>query len=439
MKKYRLLIVDQIVNSGGVERFLEECVRALLSHPEAEKWEIELLVNSRNTSGKFVNWPKELIPLGARVHFLFQDSLHRPFQFLRTPRRILGIPGTTFLLQLVRKTLLKSPFKILRSLAGDSKSYIELFVHKGRFDLGFFAFPFSMDCPRLSIPMVSLPHDLSHKNPEVAPPTAEIIERQLPQWLESSTRLLVSTSFVLREMEKHYPEHAHKVNVVPLGIPNPPCSILSDVDFKIVQSLPNNFLLSSGWITPHKDQLLLIEAVGYLRSKGLRIPIVFTGPNTSNLFNVASTDEYCSTLSARAADLLLIPGKDVYSLGFVNASTLIQLYKSATAFVLTSRYEAGSFPVREAIRQGCPVISSDISPVLDEMAMLNNPALVFSKGDVKELAEKIVFLLDNTEMMKKKAEIAAEDIKQLFTWEQTARRYFHTFELAIRASRLKSV
>lgn len=428
MKKNRLVIVDQIVNSGGVERFLEECVRALLSHPESKNWEIHLLVNPRNTSGRPVTWAKTLVAQGANVQYLFDDTFHRPFQILRTPRRIFNIPGTTSLFSVLRNIFLLSPFKTLRSLAGDSKSYIELFVNSGGFDLGFFAFPFSMDCPNLSIPMVSLPHDLSHKNPEVAPPTAAIIERQLPRWLQKSARLFVNSNFILSEIEKHYPEQAEKVKVIRLGIPSSP----TRVDPKTIESLktrlPEKFLLTSGWLTPHKDQQLLLKAAGLLHRKGIRVPIVFTGPNTQDVFSYSGTDQYMRLLAKEAKELGLVEGRDLFGLGFVDASTLIGLYQLATAFVLTSRYEAGSFPVREALLQGCPVICSDIPPLKEEMEAIGKPAVLFSTGNAQDLAAKIQGVLEDTECLRKRTVDSLPQLLSTFSWEKLAKQYFQVFE-----------
>jgi len=432
LRKHRLIIVDQIVNSGGVERFLEECVRALLSHPESQNWEIHLLVNSHNTSGKPVAWARTLVPAGAHVRYLFDDAFHRPFQLLRTPRRVFNLPGTTFLLERLRKICLLSPFKTLRSLAGDSKSYIELFVSRGKFDLGFFAFPFSMDCPNLSIPMVSLPHDLSHKNPEVAPPTASIIERQLPAWLKKSRRLFVNSQFILSEIEKHYPEQASKVKVVRLGIPSSPSTLSDTLIDSLKRTLPEKFILTSGWITPHKDQGVLLRAAQLLRKKGVSIPLVFTGPNTKDIFNPLSSEPYVRFLAKEAKALGLIEGKDIFALGFVDASTLIALYRLASAFVLTSRYEAGSFPVREAIRQGCPVICSDIPPLKEEMEAIGKPALLFSAGNADDLAQKIQSLLENSETVRKTTAASVPQLLSTFSWEKLAKQYFQVFEEVIR-------
>jgi glycosyltransferase involved in cell wall biosynthesis len=56
-----------------------------------------------------------------------------------------------------------------------------------------------------------------------------------------------------------------------------------------------------------------------------------------------------------------IKGQDIYLLGHIERADLINLYSGATALVYASSYEGFGLPILEAMKLGCPVITSNIS------------------------------------------------------------------------------
>ena len=106
------------------------------------------------------------------------------------------------------------------------------------------------------------------------------------------------------------------------------------------------------------------------------------------------------------------------TLGYVNDRELKALYENALGFIFPSLYEGFGLPVLEAMRAGCPVISSHAAS-LPEVA--GDAALYFDPGDVEDMARVIErFLSDPAlqEDMRHKGFLQAK----YFKWSTTARR-----------------
>lgn len=424
----RLLVVDHIVNAGGVERCLEESVRALLEEVRHRDWHLTLLINPINTAGKQVQWAEAFGGPRCDVRYLFASRAHRWLDWVRRPRRILGVPGTTRALDSIRRALCASSSRRLRSLGGDSRAFVEETAASGDFDLGFFSFPFNMDCPELPFPMVILPHDFVHKHPAYAPDTAPQTERQLSGWLEAASGIVVNSHFVHDEIRRFYPAHAAKARVVRLGIPASQATVSEAFVKETRARFPRHFVLSCGWLTPHKDQLALVEAVGKLKREGISVGIVFTGPNTLDFGRGSAPGGYRGRMERRARELDLQAGRELFGLGYVDAATLVALYRSATALVLTSHYEAGSFPVREALLQECPVVCSSIAPMREEMAAVGDPARFFEPGDIEGLAREIRSVVSDEAAARRRVALSRPLLDSVFSWRKLAVDYLSIFE-----------
>ena len=429
----KLAIIDQVVSAGGVERFLHGLVGGMLELPEIHEWDITILLNRYNSGGYRVEWPEHLKAPNIHVDYMFDDRLSKLLNRLANSGRIWNIWGTGFAKSRIPWMLRKYGTPWLRRHAGDAQLWIEHYCQQQRFDVAYFSYPFLMECPQVPMPMIATPHDFNWKRFNTfGSALCSQIERQMPEWLHRCHRLVVSSEFMASELRHFYPEFADKVRVVRFGIPSS-AHIPTEVEFKDYchrVGLPEQFLLTVGWIVPHKNQKVLFEALGLLRGKGINIPLVCVGPDSSMLQpgNRQKATGYVGEVLSLAEDLGLRYGRDFWGLGYVNDFELECIYRLATALVMPSLYEAGSFPAAEAARAQCPVACSRIPAHVDQAELLGNNIRLFDPHDAKSLADTIEQMLKYTEVTTERAKRAAEMVGQVYSWQKAAQGYLAVFQ-----------
>ena len=432
----RLAIIDQVVSAGGVERFLHGLVGGMLDLSEIKGWDITILLNRYNSGGRLVKWPEHLIAPNLRVAYLGDDRWSRLLDRLARPRLILGIPGTGWAQAAIPRMLRRYGTPRMRMHAGDDRLRIEHCCSQQRFDVVYFSYPYLMDCPRMDVPLIATAHDFNYKRfSTFGPAIRDQIERQTPEWFHRCRRIVVSSEFMASELRHFYPEHAGKVRVIRLGIPasaTSPASI--DVEaYGRRLDLPKRFLLTAGWIVPHKNQKVLFEALGRLRGKGIDMPLVCVGPNSGQLQADKKEEAagYVVELLRTAENASLCSGRDFRGLGYVDDFELECLYRLAAGLVLPSLYEAGSFPLIEAARAHCPIACSRIPAHVEQANLLGNNIWLFEPSDPADLADVIEAMLSQRETAAQRATRAAELVGQSYSWQKAAEGYLSVFREAM--------
>jgi glycosyltransferase involved in cell wall biosynthesis len=429
---YKLAIIDHVVSAGGVERFLHGLVGGLLELPESAEWEIHVVLAARSSGGYDVYWPDHLTAPNLHFHYLRGDKLSKLMDKLATARRILSIPGTAKAQHTIPQVIQQYGPRKLQGLAGDVSLWIEQFCSNHDFDVAYFSYPYFIECPRLSAPIVATPHDFNYKSHNtLAANVRASVDRQMPGWLQSSSRLVVSSDFIFNELRNFYPKFSPKTQVIRLGIPRAH-RIPSKAELRAYKEkvgLPDGFLLVAGGVVPHKNHKIVFKALGHLRRKGIKIPVVCTGPYSDWLQPSNKQKwQYTREVQEVAEQAGLQYGKDFWGLGYVEELELECLYRMATALVVPSLYEAGSFPAREAMQVGCPVIYSDIPPLKEELELIEGNAWTFDPFSYIHLAIVIEELLSDPLKTQEKAARAAKLVADVFCWKRTAEGYLSIFK-----------
>ena len=134
------------------------------------------------------------------------------------------------------------------------------------------------------------------------------------------------------------------------------------------------FLYVGQWRT-HKNLVRLIRAFAILRRRyNLDHQLVLIGQRDKRSPEIPATIKQLGLQDA------------VITTGYVSDSTLPDFYSAAEAFVFPSLYEGFGLPPLEAMTQGTPVISSNVS-VMPEI--LGNAALYFDPLDIEDIAAKL--------------------------------------------------
>lgn len=421
----KLAIIDQCVSAGGVERFIHGLVGGMIGLPVFREWDVTILINRYNTAGLEVRWPEYLTSPNLHVRYIFDDKWGSFVNRLTKPRRIWRIPGTG--------VLRWEAFLLIARL------WIEMECRRENYDVVYSPYPYLMICPDIKMPLVATPHDFNWKHVQLH--SASFLGRILhdlvtPGWLHKCHSAVVSSEFIADEIRRFYPKESNKISVVRPGTPSDRCRPgEKDLEeYRNSAGLPSQFLLTAGWILPHKNQKVLVEALGKLKRRGINIPIVFTGPN-SNLLGPGArglNPEYLIEMVQMADRLGLRYGHDYFGLGYVSDFELDCLYSLGSALLAPALYEAGSFPILEAVKARCPVLCSNIPAYAEQNSLLGHNLRVFDPRDPLEVAVAIEELWFNRQEALKRAENAAALLDQVYSWRKAATGYVDIFSSALR-------
>jgi glycosyltransferase involved in cell wall biosynthesis len=428
----RLAIVEFLMSAGGVARVLRELARALLHVPEARDWDVTLLLSQYDTAYRRVEWPPELTGPNLRVEWLGDRSLASRFlDPFAHAQGLFGIPFTGAVGLWAGRLLRSHGPPAWRAWLGDPFQLIASASH--RFDLLYFTYPFWMDVPDIAVPVVTTPQDFAFKHflPEGSR-GRRLQERTTRAWVERSDLLLLTSEAVREELSCYYPEHVAKARVVRLGVdPDRRAPSAAEVEaVRVRLGLPRQFLLLTGWVMEHKNQLAVVEALARLRSAGVSIPAVFVGPNAVQINRPAreALGSYVASVRATLRRSGLVAGRDYFAPGYVSDLDLQALFRLATAFVLPSLYEGFGLPSLEALRAGCPTLVSAIPPLEEQNRLLGGVLRTFDPRDPAALADQVSWVLGHPDEARAAARLGGERVAEVYDWRRTARAYLAAFE-----------
>jgi glycosyltransferase involved in cell wall biosynthesis len=100
------------------------------------------------------------------------------------------------------------------------------------------------------------------------------------------------------------------------------------------------------------------------------------------------------TVVATGAGTTAFQGPDLLGLGYVTGRELTVLYDLAAGMVQTTLYEAGSFPLWEAMLASKPVACSAIPPLLEQLERQDTTAATFDPADSAAVAAALTRLVE---------------------------------------------
>ena len=195
-----------------------------------------------------------------------------------------------------------------------------------------------------------------------------------------------------------------------IGVTYPGIKAVSSSEYKVLSmdeigkkyGISKNYVLFVGTLQPRKNIARLIEAFSKLESK---VELVIIGKK-----------------GWLYAEILAAPKKygieeKVKFLDSVTDEDLPCFYKNAICFVLPSLYEGFGLPVLEAMKYGCPVVTSKISSLPEAGG---DAALYVDPQNIDDIKNKLELLINDKELRGKLIEKGYEQVKK-FSWEKTAR------------------
>ena len=262
-----------------------------------------------------------------------------------------------------------------------------------------------------SCAMIWLPHLLGIHT--VA--TIHGIDSQRAKWGGFATRYLefgekcaakyADELIVLSEGNKQYfkDRYGREATLIPNGIGKPEILEASEITEQFGLE-KDEYILFLARIVPEKGLHYLIKAYKQIRTD--KKLVIVGGTSHSN--------DYVSKIkkAAREDDRIML-------LGFQQGKVLEELYSNAYLYVLPSDVEGMPISLLEAMSYGNCCLVSDINETAGVVA---DKGITFKKGDVEDLKQKLIQLLDDQSEVHTYKSQAAEYVLSKYNWDDVVAR-----------------
>lgn len=222
----------------------------------------------------------------------------------------------------------------------------------------------------LDIPYIMPIHDLQHKLqphfPEFSDPN-EIREREYIYKNAARTALcfMVDSEVGKEDVINFYSCEGitpSQIHVLPF-LPPDPNRVVSEVGRGRVRktyNLPDRYFFYPAQFWPHKNHLRLAESLARLHESGHRPMLVVSGSWSEDIRSACH-----AKFQSRVKELGL--QDSVHVLGYIPDADIPPLYAEADALVMPTYFGPTNIPVLEAWQYGCPVITSDLRGIREQV------------------------------------------------------------------------
>ena len=169
----------------------------------------------------------------------------------------------------------------------------------------------------------------------------------------------------------------------------------------------DNYILFVGRFIPDKGVHLLIRAFETVKTD-MKLVLVGGSPNPGTYEH-----EIHQTTDNR-----------IIFAGYVYGDDTNFLMKNAYVYVQPSLIEGLSPVILTVMGLGTPLICSDIA---ENKFITKENAAHFASGDSNSLAEQLIYCLENSGLIREKAEFGRKDILTRFNWDSVAEKYLELF------------
>ncbi|MEB3269008.1 MAG: glycosyltransferase family 4 protein, partial [Leptolyngbya sp.] len=179
---------------------------------------------------------------------------------------------------------------------------------------------------------------------------------------------------------------------------------------------PGRYVLFLGRLVPEKRPDLLIQAFQRSAPQGWKLLLAGDTSDTSG---------YCRQLQHLAQGTPAIQ-----FCGQLRGKRLAEIVRGAGLFVLPSDIEGLPLALLEAMREGIPVLASDIAA--HRQLLMGDRGLLFRAGDVDSCATALQWAMHNPEALKPRAIRAQQYVQQHHSWDHIAAEWLGVYERLLR-------
>jgi len=238
----------------------------------------------------------------------------------------------------------------------------------------------------------------------------------LPRTLKKAEKIIADSENTKKDLINVFGLPEKKIKVIYLGISDK-FRVMTDKKkinkIKEKYSLNFPFILTVSTLEPRKNIPNLIRAFSYLKKEN---------KITQKLVIVGQKGWKYNEIFILIKKLEM--EKEIIFLGYVSEKELICIYNLADLFVFPSFYEGFGFPVLEAMKCGCPVITSNVSS-LPEIS--GKAAKYINPYNLKEITESIYGVLTDKDLSKRMVNKGLLQSKK-FSWEKCTNETLKVYE-----------
>lgn len=237
-----------------------------------------------------------------------------------------------------------------------------------------------------NVPFVSAFHDWTHKtHPQFEEFVANGVYEQREYINQYGTAgalsILADSETAKAEIVEFYQVQPKKIDVLPFVAPPTIRSEISAAEKEKTRArfqLPQRYLFYPAQFWPHKNHQNIIRALHILKNEfDLHIPLVLVGSTENQWANLAPLNKLATQLGVF---------EQIQYLGYVPDECMSPLYAMANALVMPTFPGPTNIPVLEALTCGCPVITTDIQALHEQ---LGNAAIFIDPYDPQAIADAI--------------------------------------------------
>ncbi len=245
---------------------------------------------------------------------------------------------------------------------------------------------------------------------------------QLHNWtkysVKAAKKIITISEATKNDIIKLYSVPEEKIEVIYPGIKHTFLTLksMSKADIQEKYDISDHYVLFVGTLQPRKNIEKLIEAFALAKKslvdtcQGLQLVIV--GKKGWQFESILSAPQRFNV------------EESVKFLDFVPDDDLAALYKNAQLFAFPSLYEGFGLPVLEAMRYGCPVLTSNISSLPEAGG---DAAYYINPNDAKDIAQGIEKIISNSRLRSEMIEKGKKQIAK-FSWEKAAKETLAVLE-----------
>ena len=213
---------------------------------------------------------------------------------------------------------------------------------------------------------------------------------------------------ITHQVAKLYQNTNKPTHVIPLGV---------DTNTFKPTTNPNSEnpeILTIGSLYPLKGVEHLIKAFSIVAQQhpDTRLRIIGTGPQENNLKNLTHT--------------LKLQTKTTFQ-GFIPHTQIAQHYQKCTIFCFSSQGEPFGKTIIEAMACAKPVIATNTGGAT-EIIKNNKTGILIPPAQPRQFAQKILYLLENPDIMQKLGENARKTVETKYSWETIAQKYHNIYQ-----------
>ncbi len=325
-------------------------------------------------------------------------------------RSVDGRSSSRLALSLFRKMLGASAYR---------KWLLDLECH----DVVLFAWPFGIQCPKLNIPIVFVPHDFNYTHFVGSyvdkPKDLAQMKAQHQHWIDHG-HAVVSSDFIAEEFARTFPASQQVPHVIPLSH----LGTAGRMDNHEMRNhlekmqIRGEYMLCLNNISAHKNLGQVLSGFYYATRKFPNIRLIIAGHGTDGIRANANVPWYVDHVESDA---------QIMSLGLRSDAEIKALIQGSRLVINGSVYEAGNGSGLDAWALGTPVAMSSIPAFLEHLHRLDVRAETFNPRCCYEIAQAILRILENPESASRDAQHSQEAMRK-YTWSEVATQYSQYFD-----------